>query len=381
MAYPVGYYHEAKYWADLTRVMSQTYGQHMILPVNSEDFSGWERSDHYPFWQRGYTALFAHESGFAYDTAYHTSQDTWNNPLYDYQVATETVKAIGAAMAFTMARTYGEPTTLDRSFNLIIGHERDITFAISTPTTINVTARWYGGGTTISLYNSNNQLLTQMVDLQASPWEHSQIISQNVASKGIYRLNIFNNGRTTVGHDITVSYETDVDGSGIIDSEEYWFDQDYFSMDSDLDTISDAEEMIIGTLRNSNDSDSDTLPDPWEIKYELDPLDPSDAYGDNDSDGVPNQVEYIYNCDPNNPDSDSDMMPDLWEIQNGLNPTIDDSLEDPDNDAVTNVKEYEDGTDPYFVEFRPERLVVPALTVGSLIAMVVVVYKTIRRRT
>jgi hypothetical protein len=381
MVYPIGSYHEGAYWADLTRAMSQTYGQHMIQPIMSIDFSAWTRSDHYPFSQRGYTALFAHESGFAYDTAYHTPLDRWNNPLYDYPVATEAVKAIGSAMAFTMARAYGEPTTYDLSFTLVTSHERNVTFAISTPTAINVTCRWFGGGTTISLYNPNEQLVTQMVDPDASPWEHTQIISEHVVSKGLYRLHIANTGGTDVGHELKLSYETDIDGNDILDSEEFWFDDEYFSLDSDLDTISDAQEMFIGTNRFSNDSDSDTLPDPWEVEHELDPLDPSDAEGDTDSDGVLNLVEYLYNCNPNHPDSDSDTMPDLWEIQNGLNPAVDDSLEDPDNDGVTNVKEYEDGTDPQYAEFRPERLIIPGLIVGSVAAIVLLAYKTIRRRT
>lgn len=381
MVYPIGFYHEGAYWADLTRAMSQTYGQHMIQPVRSIDFSAWTRSDHYPFSQRGYTALFAHESGFSFDTAYHTSQDVWNNPLYDYEVATETVRAIGSAMAFTMARAYGEPTTHELGFTLITSHDRNVAFAISTPTTINVTCRWWGGGTTISLYNPNDQLLAQMIDPDASPWEHTQIISEFVVPEGLYWLNVASSTGYDVGYEIKLSYETDIDGNDILDSEEFWFDDEYFSLDSDLDTINDAQEMFIGTSRYSNDSDSDILPDPWEIEHELDPLDPSDAEGDNDSDGVLNLAEYLNNCNPNHPDSDSDTMPDLWEIQNGLNPAVDDSLEDPDNDAVTNVKEYEDGTDPQYAEFRPGRLVIPGLIVGSFAAIVVVVYKTIRRRT
>ncbi len=380
MAYPVGFYHEGRYWAELTRAMSQNYGQHMIQPVMSSVFSGWERSDHYPFWQRGYTALFAHESGFAYDTAYHTSQDVWNNPLYDYDVATEAVRAIGGAMAFTMARTYGEPRTHEVEFTIGTSHERNIVFAISTPTTINVTARWFGGGTTITLYDNNDQLLVQMADEDASPWEYTPIISRSVSSRGLYRLNIANYGGTSVGHEISISYETDIDGNDVLDSEEFWFDQEYFSMDSDLDTISDAQEMIIGTSRNSNDTDSDSLPDPWEIEHGLDPLDDSDAYADQDNDGVLNYVEYAYNCNPNASDSDSDEMPDLWEIENGLNPAIDDSLEDPDNDDVTNVKEFEDGTDPQFAEFRPMRIVVPTFILGSMAVAIIVVLQEIRRR-
>ncbi|MFX1606351.1 MAG: M28 family peptidase, partial [Promethearchaeota archaeon] len=321
MAYPVGLYHEGRYWAELTRAMSQNYGQHMINPVMSISFSGWERSDHFPFSKIGYTALFAHESGFEFDTAYHTHQDVWTNPLYDYDIATETVRAIGGAMAFTMARTYGEPTTHDLEFTLVPGNERDIVFAISTPTTINVTSRWFGGGTSITLFDSNDQVLVQMVDEEASPWEHTQIISRSVSSSGLYRLNAANYGGTSVGHEITISYETDIDGNDILDSQEFWFDQEYFSMDSDFDTISDAQEMIIGTDPFSNDTDSDSLPDPWEIEHGLNPLDYSDAYADQDGDGVLNIVEYAYNCDPNVPDSDSDTMPDLWEIEHGLDPT------------------------------------------------------------
>ncbi|MFW9838389.1 MAG: M20/M25/M40 family metallo-hydrolase, partial [Candidatus Thorarchaeota archaeon] len=380
MAYPVGFYHEGAYWAEITRAMSQNYGRHTIQPVMSNAFSGWSRSDHYPFWQQGYTALFAHESGFIYDSAYHTPQDTWNNPLYNYQTATDAVRAIGSAMAFTMARTYGEPTSHNLSFTLIPSHERNLTFAISTPTTINVTARWWGGGTAIRLYDSGDVRLASMIDENASPWEHSLIISRHVASEGLCRLNVANNGGTSVGLEINVTYETDIDGNDVLDQEEFWFDNVYFSMDSDHDTINDAEEMLLGTLRNSNDSDSDSLPDPWELQHGLNPLDPSDASEDNDGDGVLNLYEYIYNCDPNSPDTDQDSMPDMWEIENGLDPLFNDSLEDPDKDQVTNIQEYEDGTDPQFAEFRPERLVVPSLSIGSVAVVALLGFRMVRRR-
>jgi len=381
MAYPEGAYHQGNYWADLTRVMSQNYGQHMIQPISSEDFSGWERSDHWPFIVKGYTALFAHERGFAYDVAYHTAQDVWNNPLYNYEVATEVVRAIGSSMAFTMARAYEKPTVQNVSFTLPKDDVKNYTFAISTPTTVNVIGRWFGGGTSISLYNPNDQLLAQMVDTNASAWEYTQIFNQSVTSKGIYRLQITNEGKKTVGHEISLSYETDIDGNGIQDSAEFWFDQEYFSLDTDSDSLSDGFEMIIGTLRDSADSDIDNLPDAWEIEHGLNPLDPNDATEDNDSDGVINVDEYLYNCDPNNPDSDSDNMPDLWEIDNDLNPTMDDSLEDPDHDDFTNIQEYIDGTDPHYAEFRPRYLVVPTIVIGAIAAIVMVTYWKIRPRT
>ena len=46
-------------------------------------------------------------------------------------------------------------------------------------------------------------------------------------------------------------------------------------------------------------------------------------------------------------DSDYDGMPDNWEEAVGLDWTVDDSSEDPDGDALLNIEEYQNGTDPY----------------------------------
>ncbi len=45
-------------------------------------------------------------------------------------------------------------------------------------------------------------------------------------------------------------------------------------------------------------------------------------------------------------DNDSDNLPDNWEIANGLNPLIDDSMEDIDGDGYTNYQEFLSNTDP-----------------------------------
>jgi len=47
-----------------------------------------------------------------------------------------------------------------------------------------------------------------------------------------------------------------------------------------------------------------------------------------------------------NIDSDNDGMPDWWEISNDLNPLVNDAALDPDNDGLTNIQEYQYGTDP-----------------------------------
>lgn len=46
----------------------------------------------------------------------------------------------------------------------------------------------------------------------------------------------------------------------------------------------------------------------------------------------------------NDTDTDADGMPDGWELTNGLNPALDDSLEDNDGDRVPNLFEYKRGT-------------------------------------
>jgi len=47
-----------------------------------------------------------------------------------------------------------------------------------------------------------------------------------------------------------------------------------------------------------------------------------------------------------NLDSDSDGMLDSWEVANGLNPNVNDAGDDKDGDKFTNLREFQDGTDP-----------------------------------
>ncbi len=71
---------------------------------------------------------------------------------------------------------------------------------------------------------------------------------------------------------------------------------------------------------------------------------------DTDDDGLSDYDEingtYGYVTDPCDPNSDGDIMPDGWEVHYGLNPTIDNSSSNPDNDGLTNEQEYLLGTEP-----------------------------------
>lgn len=51
-------------------------------------------------------------------------------------------------------------------------------------------------------------------------------------------------------------------------------------------------------------------------------------------------------------DFDKDGMPDSWEKKYNLKYDVDDANEDPDGDGVTNLQEYEQGTDPLVVDIK-----------------------------
>ena len=147
----------------------------------------------------------------------------------------------------------------------------------------------------------------------------------------------------------------------------------------------------------SSDTDEDTMSDGWEVFFDLDPLQPSDNFGDKDDDILPNLYEfnnslvetgwvdvdgilstrpdvndtdgdgitdndelYFSFTDPTSNDTDGDGMPDGWEYQYGLNPISPlDADQDLDNDGwdydrnlaisideyFTNLQEYLNGTE------------------------------------
>src|SRR5437763_3153185 len=70
----------------------------------------------------------------------------------------------------------------------------------------------------------------------------------------------------------------------------------------------------------ANDRDGDGMPDDWEIAHGLNPDDPSDASLDPDGDGLTNLQEYQLGTDPHNKDSDGDGISDGDELAQGTNP-------------------------------------------------------------
>ena len=125
---------------------------------------------------------------------------------------------------------------------------------------------------------------------------------------------------------------------------EYQHDTDPQNPDTDGDGLLDGEEVTTyNTDPNLADTDSDGLLDGEEVNtYNTDPLN-----NDTDGDGLLDGKEVnTYNTDPLNVDTDFDTMPDKWEVDNMLNPLVNDTALDPDNDLLTNILEYQHETDP-----------------------------------
>ncbi len=73
---------------------------------------------------------------------------------------------------------------------------------------------------------------------------------------------------------------------------------DYMNIDSDADKLTDAEEFRYMTSPRNGDTDGDGIDDSYEVGQRLDPLDPSDAGVDHDNDGVSTLQEYRDGTDP-----------------------------------------------------------------------------------
>lgn len=377
--YAPGLYHWGRYWAELARQMSKNIGLNRIVPVPSSSFYLWTSSDHYAFYQQGFTnVMCAFESGIGYDTAYQNEYDRWENGAYIYYLGQETAAVIGASIAFTMSRALDKPVFNEYDFTLGSDNWKEFYITVSTPTIVNVSSRWFGGSASFYLLNPQGSIIATREFSSASAWEYSQLFNQYVSQNGQYTLVVHNNDFRSIGLEIDVTIESDIDGNGILDRNEYWIDEALFDSDQDSDGLSDAEELFLGTDMMNSDSDRDTLPDKYEVDNGFDPRDPSDANEDADSDGLSNAQEYSAGLNPHSADSDNDLMPDLWELENGLNPLNNDADLDFDNDGITNLEEYLNDTDPQVpepMEIRTEWFATP-LVVIALIG----VFLYIRRR-
>ncbi|MDO9541336.1 MAG: hypothetical protein Q7J98_03320 [Kiritimatiellia bacterium] len=114
---------------------------------------------------------------------------------------------------------------------------------------------------------------------------------------------------------------------------------------NDYAMVNIGQVKYVFSFDSAKDSDSDGMSDWWEAAHGLNPYE-DDAGLDPDDDGLTNLQEYQNGTDPNDADTDDDGIPDGWEVEHGLNPLVNDASLDPDNDGLTNLQEYQEGTNP-----------------------------------
>jgi hypothetical protein len=379
IGYPVGSYYNGQYWAELARQMSNNIGTNRIVPVPSSSFYLWSSSDQYAFYERGFSnVMCAFESGRAVDSAYHSTTDQWDNRNYRYSLGVETTAVIGASIAYTMSRGLGKPLLNSFDFTLASFVDKHIYITVTTPTFVNISARWFGGTSSFYLLDPGGSVVSSREYNHTSAWCPTEVMSQYVTQNGQYTLIVHNSDSRVVGYELNVSMETDIEGNGILDSKEYWIDSSLFNSDQDSDGLSDAEEILLGTNMTLADTDHDGMPDKYEVDNGFNPRDPSDGGEDADGDGLTNAQEYMAGLNPFSPDTDNDGMPDLWELEHGLDPLVNDAGLDPDGDGLTNLEEYLNNSDPQ----TPQPMEIPRELVIAPIAIVALIgaFVYIRRR-
>ena len=203
--------------------------------------------------------------------------------------------------------------------------------------------------------------------------------NSNSISRDWTNLEEFRFASSNGGINSTDPRDSDSDGDGLSDGQEYWgwfpestiFECYYLNGEyiCDSEIGNSARDVHLGGWLGSGsgggtdsptdptnpDSDGDGMPDGWEIRnrrwigdlytggnqWTLDPLDPNDAYEDADGDGLDNLCEYQWSIilenalvegieshgesndsatlwvptDPNSVDSDGDSLPDGWEAR------------------------------------------------------------------
>ena len=142
---------------------------------------------------------------------------------------------------------------------------------------------------------------------------HTNPLAQDTDSDGLN-----DKLETTLG---TNPISPDSDSDGLSDGKEYFtFHTNPLVNDTDKDGLLDGEEVsFYHSNPLSNDTDGDGMPDWFEAKYHL-KINQNDANEDIDSDGLTNLQEYQLGTDPTNPDSNHNGIPDGAEHNSGGNP-------------------------------------------------------------
>ena len=170
----------------------------------------------------------------------------------------------------------------------------------------------------------------------AAPWTASLTgLAQGSYSAYAKTTDADGNETTSLATNFTIAANPDSDGDGLLDS---WEITHFGSItaqtgagDADNDKISNLNEFTAGTNPNSNnDANADGIPDDW-VTWHLAqptgvPVASLSASGDPDQDEITNLTEFTNGTNPRLLDSDADGQSDWQEAAQGTNPNNVNSL-------------------------------------------------------
>ena len=331
-------YHSTKYLADVFVSFLKEAGSNIATAVEREDTV----HDHQPFWDQGFPAvnvIGGHE--------YHISelgQDAITNPRYNLTQAALVGRAALATAIYLAYKGNGELTNYKLEKYMVSGTSS----LVQTPMTITQTISIHGtlNGVTSIRMNVTNGLGTPFsVIINPGNFTHEY----EATEIGPLTITLTNDGVSNITVSMLLEYDSDTDGNGVLDSDQYSWPAPDPPLDWDFDGLSDETEVALGTDVFNRDTDRDGVTDDVEVENGMNPL-RYDLEEDLDNDGVQNSIEIHHGTSPINPDTDFDNMTDGWEITFHTNPLIDDSDQDPDGDNLTNFEEFTYKSDPFSID-------------------------------
>ncbi|MDP7477283.1 MAG: S-layer homology domain-containing protein [Candidatus Peribacteraceae bacterium] len=192
------------------------------------------------------------------------------------------------------------------------------------------------------------RLLTLLLLLSIPLVALAQVDSTDIDGDGLLNTEEDSNGDGIVNNEETDPFNADTDGGGEADGSEKQAGRDPLdrtddmTYDLDNDGLTNGAEGIIGTDRTKADTDgdgindkddpfpldggyrgdrdNDGLPDEYEEANNLEETRRSDAEEDLDNDGLTNLEEFLQGTDINNPDTDQDGEEDGKEVELGSDP-------------------------------------------------------------
>ncbi len=307
---PEDLFHDEDWVPQFLSQASADFGNGFLQQVPDLEIA--EQSMAYEMWQVGRPAMHI-QQGYPYDPISSTATDTWDNPDLSFLKAKDLAASVAGVVAYIGLLGTGVAAERSMSDSLTPDESDDMIVIVSKKGYLNTTVTWDGNAT---IQATITDISGQNIHYNRTEDDNLIVMKYLVLEYGSYMVNITNLGVVLTNYSLIITAHEDVDG----------------------DTLTDLQELDVGTSPYLRDSDGDLLDDDFEIVTGTNP-----NSADTDGDGATDYDEYIWGSSLLSNDTDGDLIGDGIEAQLGTNPTMPDS----DLDGLDDYTEvYVIGTNP-----------------------------------